>query len=470
MSRARHVSGRSRLAVAVPLALALLAQLTACAVAPAPVVAARPTPAASPLAGPEERFLRRLGALDPRLARRLGRTPNADEVAELASRVAAGGAREGGVVGSCLDLFAFDARARELTRAGEELHAEASRVEPRERAELALVQALYAAETTRARRERDLTVSGGELLVVAAQLATEAAGEDAAGASDAWLAERLGDVSEAVTTGRPSVAHRRELADALDPVERAVSGARLPRAYAALVGLREAAGEAKIISDPKPLPAPMPELSLDDVRALVGETLADAELVTLLAAAERALALEANAALAKLSDHDADRARAAAGKRLALRAPCKNAASGSVMRSLPAPREREAGCLAVRALAEARPDVGSEAAEAWVLLHDRVAVARWSAAFHAEHTTLDDARGRAPLLALPEEATKSALLRRAAVRPGEVLGAGLMAALVVEGTRATAERARAVVAFGDAGTAMVRAHLAQHALLAKTPP
>ncbi|HRG97905.1 MAG TPA: hypothetical protein PLR99_16740 [Polyangiaceae bacterium] len=452
-------------ALALPLLLAACTPPRAPAASPTP----GPAPTAPALAGPEERFLQRLAALDPRLARRLGRSPTSDELVELAARVGAGGAREGGVVGATLDLFAFDARARELTRALEELEARARVVAPGERDELALVRALYAAEATRARRERDLTVSGGELLVAATQVATDATGDDAVGASDAWLAERLGDVLEAVTTRRPSVAHRRELADALDPVERALSGARLPRAFAALAGLREAVGEAKMMGETKPLPDVAAEATLDDVRALVGERLANPDLLAALASAEGVLAREANAALAKLSDRDADRARAAAGARLALRAPCKNARAASVMRSLPAPREREAGCLAVRALAEARPDVGSEAAEAWVLLHDRVAIGLWSAAFHTERVTLDAARGRARLLGLPEDATKSALLRAAAVRPGEAIGAGLMAALVVDGPRASVERARAVVAFGDAGTATLRAHLTEPALPPAAP-
>lgn len=132
----------------------------------------------------------------------------------------------------------------------------------------------------------------------------------------------------------------------------------------------------------------------------------------------------------------------------------------SLVRRLPAPREREPGCLAVRALAEARADSPRELAEAWVLLHDRVAVALWAATFHVEHTTLDAARGKASLLSLPEEATKSALLRRAAVRPADVLGAGLVAALVVDGEQARVDRARAAVAFGDASVATMRAHLA----------
>lgn len=261
-----------------------------------------------------------------------------------------------------------------------------------------------------------------------------------------------------MVTGRTSAMHRRELADALDPVERGLVAAKFPRAFAALAKLRETVGEAKMMSETEPLPAVRGE-RLDDARALVGERLADPELVKLLVRAEQVLGAEAKAALAKLGDREANRARASAGKRLALRASCRNATAGSLLRRLPAPREREAGCLAVRALASARTEAPRELAEAWVLLHDRVAVAVWSAVFHGERATLDAARGRAGLLSLPEESTKSALLRRAAVRPADTLGAGLVAALVVEGDHGSVERAQAVVAFGDAPVALVRAHL-----------
>ena len=124
------------------------------------------------------------------------------------------------------------------------------------------------------------------------------------------------------------------------------------------------------------------------------------------------------------------------------------------MRSLPASPEREAGCLAAHVLAEAKTP--QELAEAWVLVHDRVAIALWCATFHASHTSLDVARGKATMLSLAEEATKSALLRRAALRPAVSLGSGLVAALVVKGGAADLARASRVVAFGDADLASMR--------------
>ncbi len=450
-------AARARFATCTAL---LLGALAACA-GPQRALPLDAPPAPQRALGPsEERFLQRLAGADPRLARRLDRTLDAEARDELTRRLSQG-ARAGGVVGPALDPFAFAARAAELARARDELTASVGnpgRLAPADQAELALVGELYAAEAARAQREADLTTFGADLLVAVAQLATDATSEDEIGARDAWLAERLGDVSDAVATGQASAMHRRELGDALDPVERGLAGARFPRGLAALAKLREAVGEARMMGEPGPLPAAHPQ-DLEGVRPLLGERLPDPEIVRVLAEAERALGAQARGALEQLGDRDADAARAAAGKRMALRAPCRNPGTGSLVRSLPAPREREAGCLAVRALAEARADSPRELAEAWLLLHDRVAVALWSAAFHAERVSLESARGRAALLSLPEEATKSALLRKAAVRPADALGAGLVAALVVQGGGGSVARARAIVAYGDAGIAAQRAHL-----------
>lgn len=149
--------------------LATLA-LTACAGPPRSPLPAPVAQAPSvPLAASEERFLRRLGSTDARLASRLDRGPNEGELAELTSRVAARGAREGGLVGRSLDPFAFEARAAELALAHEELLAKArlpgavqAALGPEDRDERALVTELYVAEAARARREKDLTTFGGD--------------------------------------------------------------------------------------------------------------------------------------------------------------------------------------------------------------------------------------------------------------------------------------------------------------------
>ena len=101
--------------------------------------------------------------------------------------------------------------------------------------------------------------------------------------------------------------------------------------------------------------------------------------------------------------------------------------------------------------------VAQEIAEAWVLLHDRAAVALWSAMFHASHTTLAVARGKASLLSLADDMTKGALLRRAALRPHVALGPGLVASLVVKDGKTDATAAARVGAFGDGDLASMRA-------------
>lgn len=404
----------------------------------------------------EERYLRRLAASDVRLLARLERNPSEQELTDLGSRLT-GGEREGGLIGQALDPFAFEARARETKLAFDELSAHGPALGKSFAEERALLADLHAAEAVRARREKDLTTYGADLLVAAAVVAHSAENADVTGARDSWLSERFGDVTDAMERKKTSIAHRRELADTLDPLERTLSPARFPRAYAALVKLRETVGEARMLSEKEPLPEPAPEVNLGDAKALVGETLSDAEVVKTLVMAERVLDREAKKALALLSEHEADTARTRAGKRLALRASCKNSGASSVMRSLAAPREREAGCLAVRALAEAKGP--SELAEAWVLLHDRVAVAVWAASFHGEHTSLDVARGRAGLLGLAEDYVKSALLRRVAIRSADALGAGLVASLVTSGEGADASRAKKLVAFGDASLVQLRARV-----------
>lgn len=404
----------------------------------------------------EERYLRRLAASDVRLLARLERTPSEQELTDVGSRLT-GGEREGGLIGQALDPFAFEARARETELAFAELAAQSPALGKSFLDERALLADLHAAEAVRARREKDLTAYGAELLVAAATVARSAENADVTAARDAWLSERFGDVTDAMERKKTSMAHRRELADTLDPLERTLEAPRFPRAYAALVKLRETVGEARMLTEKEPLPEPVPEADLSDSKLLVGETLSDADVTKSLVAAERTLDREAKKALALLSEREADTARTRAGKRLGLRASCKNSGASSVVRSLAAPREREAGCLAVRALAEAKGP--AELAEAWVLVHDRVAVAVWAASFHGEHTSLDVARGRAALLGLADDYVKSALLRRVAIRPAEALGSGLVAAQVTSGETADAARAKKLVAYGDASTSVLRAHL-----------
>ncbi len=405
----------------------------------------------------EEAFLRAMGATDPRLSTRVGLTATELDLEELETRIAKrpAGERQGGLVGGSLDPFAILTRKIEAKLAYDHFVGVAKAAAPTERAESELVRRLFLAEQARALLEGDLSVYGADLLIAATASLHDADTPDLASARDAWFAERLGDVNDVFATKRTSAMHRRELADSLDPVERLLgaSPARFPRAFAVLTKLRETTGEARMMIE-GPLPDPSP-IDLGNALVVLGEDLRPENLPEVLTTAETALAAKAKEALAALSDRDGDRARTASGKRLALRAPCKQLTPGSLVRSLPASAEREAGCLAVRSLAEAKTP--QEIAEAWVLLHDRAAVALWSAMFHASHTTLAVARGKASLLSLADDMTKGALLRRAALRPHVALGPGLLASLLVKDGKTDATVAARIGAFGDGDLASMRA-------------
>lgn len=417
----------------------------------------------------EEAFLRAFAATDPRLLSRIGisagLSPSEQDLDELGTRLATKRPGEHtdvrGLVGASLDPFALAARKSEGKLAYERF-VEASHGAASPEADLA--RRFFLAERARATLEEDLTAYGGTLLLASTANLRDADSADAISARDAWLAERLGDVDDAFAAKKTSPSHRRELADALDPIERLLLGepgapgaaqVRFPRAFAVLAKLRETTGEARMMSE-----GALPEVAPSDLTiplAVLGEERRPDEIAKTLTEAETALAAKAKEALATLSDRDADRARLAAGKRLALRAPCKQSVPGSLLRSLPASPEREAGCLAVHGLVEAK--TAQEVAEAWVLLHDRTAVALWSITFHGLASTLAVARGKATMLSLAEEPTKSALLRKAALLPGFALGPGLVAALVVRGGKADSAHASRVAAFGDGDVSLMRGYV-----------
>lgn len=447
----------------------LFVSATACGpTLPPPTTAVLPkegTNDAAVVASAEDELFHGLAATDPRLASRLEDSPAVADVEAMLGRLASVGSKGEGqqaiILGSSLDPFAVEARKAETTfllaRFETKTRSVSTTATPAAVAERVLASRMMLAEIARATIEDDLTTYGAELLLAATFVVRDANDETRRATSDAWLAERLGDVNDAFATKKTSVAHRRELADTLDPLERALvdggGAARFPRSFAVLAKLRETTGEARMLNE-SPLPAPAP-VPLAPQLAVLGEDLKVDALTRDLVAAEVALAVVAKESLAALSDHDGDKARLAAGKRLALRAPCKNVVQGSPVRSLPSSPEREAGCLAVRTLADAKTDL--DRAAAWTLIHDRVAVAVWSISFHGGAATLDSARGKASLMSLAEDPTKSALLRRAALRPAVAIGPGLFASLLVHDGKPDPARAAKILAFGEGDMASRRA-------------
>lgn len=312
------------------------------------------------------------------------------------------------------------------------------------------------AEAARAGLEAELTVYGAELLLTLAEAASDSPAAAREAADDATLAERIGDVNDAFSTTKRSLAERREVEDALDPLERLLvrrgGGARYAKSLSALTKLRETTGEARALGD-APLPDPRPR-PLDAALVVVGEELRPDEVLATLGAAERTLEGLAKAKLAELGEKTATTVTSDAGRRLALRASCKVSIPTSTLRSAAASPEREAGCLAVRELAFAKTP--AEEASALVALHDRVAVALWAAAFHTSRETLGAVRGRVHLLATTDDRTRDALLRRATLTPALALGSGLVAALVGASAEGTKERATLLQRYGDAPIVMLR--------------
>ena len=423
----------------------------------------------------EARFLRHLAVADSRLAARIGVIPTEEELRAVGMRAVLAEDRDGRLLGNALDPFALDARVRELGAAYRATLGTAPPACVRGPApcpgarglELHLMNRMYHAEIERAAIERNLAEAGAALLLAVPAFLKGVSAPEELAARDAWLAERLGDLSDAVLAQKVDTMHRRELADALDPVERLADPARFPRSTVALTRLRDGVGEARMMGEAglAPSPGPLGEIRLvARLTELLSEPRSPSAIEAELVAARKALGAQARDALSSLPEREADRVRADAASRLALRAPCKHHVAGSAVRSLAAPPEREPGCLAVHALAEARSRAGL--AQALVVLHDQVSVALWSVAFHGGIEPLGAARGKYTLLALPEagDRTHGALLRRAALQPAEAIGAGLVAALTVRnGASPTAERAEAIVRLGDAPPHVLGLELAHEA-------
>jgi hypothetical protein len=436
----------TRALAALPLLGALALGCTPAVVPPRPPVPApRDDGGAATFARAEDTLLRALAAADARFASRIGKSPSDD-----------GPGASGELVGGALDPFAFAARAQAIEAAARAFE-DTTRAQPSVERDAALLTAK--AEAARARAEADLTVYGADLLLAVALASGDASDPDRAAADDALLAERVGDVDDAFAKARAPLARRREVEDALDPFERLVAqrggAARYPKAFSALAKLRETTGEARALNDGV-LPEPRP-VGVDLALAMVGERRPVDAILAALTSAETSLRARAEAALAALGERRADTIRAAVGKKLGMRAPCKVSIAASPLRSAASSPEREAGCLAVRELAYAKTP--EETAAAWTMLHDHVAVATWALAFHTQRETLGAVRGRVHLLSLPDDRTKDTLLRRATLRPAQALGPGILASLVAEAGDAAVTRATLVERYGDAPAAILRESL-----------
>lgn len=326
------------------------------------------------------------------------------------------------VVGSNVDPFSFDARARGIALAREQARALPSGP-GRERE---LLTRLVASEASRLDEERHLPRSGSALVRAIVDGWDPPRDERDAADRDRWLARRLAELRVQLVKEPLDVVRARDLDDALDALERVVRG--LTGATQELVRVRDA-----LEGTPSPTAAASTwQLVAPRVEAHLGIKETDEELARILAETERDLRDRATTALA---------GRSATGT-LFTTGPCRDMIPGSRIRSLEAPPEREAACQLRHAI-RAEPDE----ARALALLHDHVAVAAWALAVARGRSTLAHAEGEYHLLVPVADPTlRSRYERIALARPVAALAAALTARLLAP---APSARAAAWATLGD---------------------
>lgn len=439
---------------AAVLSVALAA--VACGNAPgaASPAAGRPDDATSvrALEESEDEVLRDLSATDRRFAARARITPADDDLRRVAMTAVFADDPTLAVVDGVVDPFSFDARARGLEAAKKRLATapralprRASGLTPEPALERELLVRMVDEEQLRLEDERRLPRSASELVRAIVETWTSPKTPDLVASRDRWLTRRLSEVRASLGAGGPGldVVRARELDDALDALERLIDTPGLNGATAELVKLREAL-EAQ--------GARPPARPFDDwrevekrVKAHLGVASDAASLASRLAAAESQLRASAEGAIAS-SRIDADVLASRVSAAMFDPSPCVDAVVGSRVRSMAPPPERRAICRLRHALATATDDASR--AVALATMHDEVVVARWAIAAARGEGTIDALAGKHPPLVRPSPDVSARLERAALARPVASIGAGLAAAILVEGD-APAERARAWTRLGE---------------------
>lgn len=340
------------------------------------------------------------------------------------------------VVGSNVDPFSFDARARGLALASE--RARALPAGPGREREL--VTRLVEGEQRRLDEERRLPLSGSALVRAIVDTWEAPRDEREAADRDRWLTRRLGELRVKLVKAPLDTVRARDLDDALDALERVLRG--LTGATQELVRVRDA-----LESTPAPAPtASTWSLVAPRLAAHLGLVENDEALARMLAVTEKDLRDRATTALA---------GRSPSGT-LFTTGPCLDVVAGSRLRSMAAPPEREPSCQLRHAI-RAEPD----AANALALLHDHVAIAAWALAVARGGSTLTHAQGEYHLLIpVADPALRSRYERIALARPVAALAAGLTARLLAP---APSARATAWATLGDVPLDIAAAELRNRA-------
>lgn len=389
----------------------------------------------------EDEILRDLAAIDKRFARRARIEPSEYDLRRVAVTAILHEDATLAVNDGAIDAFSFDARARGL----EAVKAKLTKL-PEVSPERELLARVVEGEVARLEEERALPRSASAL--VRALVDTWSAPKDEAEAAedDRWLARRLRELREAVTSATDpnaelDVVRARDLDDALDALEHVASG--MVQATQELVKTREAL--EGIASKPAARAHYDWALVAQRLKAQVGVTADPDELARTFDALEKDLRARAEEAIAA-AGLERRTLSARVEPLLFAHGPCVDAVPGSRVRSLTAPYEREAACHLRKSVANA--DDAAARALALVAMHDHVVVAEWALDVARGQGAIKEAEGRHHMVVpLVEPSTLARLERIALARPATAIGTGVAVRLLASGEAEA--RAKAWTALGD---------------------
>ena len=392
----------------------------------------------------EDEILRELASLDARVALRAHIVLREDDLRRVAMSAVL--AEDTGAVllpSGAVDPFSFGARERGVSALGAKL-AKLPEGASSARGERELLARLVAEEALRLTEEKQLPRSASALVRALVSTWREPTSAAEAEKRDRDVSRRLREVRESLGRAPLDRARARDLDDALDALEHLVDTPIFRSATAEVAHLRAAleAGEAT-----RPSGISSWEQFRPLLRAHLGVDVSAEDLDRTLTAAEaraRALSERAGAEAALSRDETSGRLESL----LFVERACLDAVPGSRVRSMAASPEREPACHLRHATAEAPEAARAARALALMALHDHVVVARWALEVARGSASLEHAVSTHHLLAPPSAGLRAKLERVAVARPVAAVGAGLAAALLLEGAD-PATRAKAWSALGD---------------------
>lgn len=420
----------------------------------------------------ERNVLGLLAAADPRIARRTGLEPSADQSGKAVLGAILAEDPNAALEANRTDLFSFDVRARAIAEARKGLAKYTSPIaDPhpsdgrRPDLELVLLRRLLDEEDARLAEERHLPQSGA--ILVRASAATWSAPRTAADLEqrDAWFATRIETLHKSLTPKSLRAADIEDLEDALDPLERVAftDGTPYAKSHAAFTDLRIALGS--LAAGPGPDAQTMRDALVDGMKAHLGVTLSPETLVRIFETAAANLERDiANLVGAKLTDARFE----SEARGLLDPTPCTFRAS-TILRKAAPPPERALACV-LPARAE-KATTSDALVGVLAQAHTALVVGGWALRTIAGSETAKPATDHAKTLRpLPQDVV-ARLERRAITMPVTAIGSALVTEwLYREGMTASALRGAAWMVFGDAPFDLLERELHPYAIVPQKPP